>query len=182
MLPRGYNWQTAFRAAFAADFSQPVDLEKWWALQTVSFAARGAGPLWTPAVSRGHLDEILNVPVEMRSAPTNLPMHMDISLQAVIRNLDFDRQTVILQTKLRDLEQAQWRMAPQFAGLTDAYHRALDDYLGAAPASGGGVKHPRFAPSKKATADTVKKLDALDAQRRTLETAAQPDVPANKLQ
>ena len=45
MLPRYYNWQTAFRAAFAADFPRPVDLEKWWALQTVSFAAHDAGPL-----------------------------------------------------------------------------------------------------------------------------------------
>ena len=52
MLPRCYNWQTAFRAAFAADFPRPIDLEKWWALQSVSFAARDAGPLWTPAASR----------------------------------------------------------------------------------------------------------------------------------
>jgi hypothetical protein len=186
MLPRCFNWQTAFRAAFAADFPQPVDLEKWWALQTVSFVARDAGPQWTPAASRDKLDEILSVPVEVRSAPTNLPVHAAISLQAVICNFDFDRQTVILQIKLRDLEMAQWRMAPQFAGLTDAYHRTLAGYLagrnGVAPASGRVLKHPPVAPSKKIAADTVKKLDALDAQRRTMETATRPDVPANKPQ
>jgi hypothetical protein len=186
MLPRCYNWQTAFRAAFAADFPRPVDLEKWWALQTVGFDARDAGPLWTPAASRDKLDEILSVPVEMRSAPTNLPVHAAISLQAVIRNFDLDRQTVILETKLRDLALAEWQMSPQFAVLTDAYRRALTDYLGgrigAAPAARAAVKHPPVAPPKRNAADTVKKLDALDAQRRTVETATPPEVPANKPQ
>ena len=172
MLPHYYNWQTAFRAAFASDFPQPVDLEKWWALQTASFAARGSGQLWTPAASRERLDEILSVPVEMRSVPANMPAHAAISLQAVIRNFESDRQTVVLQTKLRDLQLAQWRMAPQFVGLTDAYHRSLADYLGGR----NGV-----APSRKKVADTLKRLDALDAQRRAMETAAQPGATANKL-
>jgi hypothetical protein len=186
MLPRGYNWQTAFRAAFAADFSQPVDLEKWWALQTASFAAGDGGPSWTPAVSRAKLDEILSVPVEMRSAPTNLPVHATISLQAVIRNFDSARQTDILETKLRDLGQAQWRMAPQFAVLTDAYRRALAEYLGgrnaAAPAVRAIAKQPSAAPSKGVAAATMKKLDALDAQRRTIKIAIPPVIPAKKNQ
>jgi len=185
MLPRCYNWQTAFRTAFAVDFPRPVDLEKWWALQTVSFAGHGAGPTWTPAASRDKLDEILSVPVEVRSAPTNLPVHAAISLQAVIRNFDFDRQTVILQTTLRDLELAQWSMAPQFVGLTDAYHRALADYLGVrngvAAVSHAATKHPPVVVPKRNAADIVKRLDALDAQRRAMETATRLAVPANKL-
>jgi hypothetical protein len=185
LLPRYYNWQTAFRGAFARDFPQPVDVEKWWALQTINFAARDAGPLWTPAVSSDTLDGILNVPVEMRSAATNLPVHATISLQAVISNFDPDRQAVVLQTKMRDLDRAHWRMAPQFVALTDAYRRALADYLGGlgggAPASGRGLKHPPVAPPKTSAAETVKKLDALDAQRRVIETAARQGEPANTL-
>jgi hypothetical protein len=181
MLPRCYNWQTAFRAAFAADFPRPIDLEKWWALQSASFAARDAGPAWTPAASRGKLDEILSVPVEIRSAPTNLPVRAAISLQAVIGNFDFDRQRVVLQARLRDLDQARWRMAPPFAALTGDYYRALADYLGGrngtAPGPGAGAKRPPVAPSKNRAADTVKKLDALDAQRRMIETAILPDAP-----
>jgi len=176
MLPRCYNWQTAFRAAFAADFPRPIDLEKWWALQSVSFAARDAGPVWTPVASRGKLDEILSVPVEIRSTPTNLPVRAAISLQAVIGNFDFDRQKAVLQARLRDLDQARWRMAPPFAALTSDYFRALADYLGGR--NGAVIKHPPAAPSKKKTADMVKKLDALDAQRRALETAILPDAPA----
>jgi hypothetical protein len=186
MLPRYYNWQTAFRAAFAADFPQPIDLEKWWALQTVIFAAGDAGTAWTPAVSSGKLAEILSVPVEFRSASNSLPARAAISLQAVIRNFDSARQTAILQTKLRDLGLAQWRMAPQFAVLTDAYRRALADYLGgnndAAPAVRAIVKRPQTATLNKSVADTVRKLDALDAQRRTMENSIQPNIAAKKPQ
>ena len=180
MLPRCYNWQTAFRAAFAADFPQPIDLEKWWALQTAGFAAGDDGPSWTPAVSRAKLDQILSVPVELRAASNSLPAHAAISLQAVIRGFDFARQTTILQTKLRDLELAQWRMAPQFAVLTAAYRRALTDYLGGPNAISATAKQPPGASSKGIAAATVKKLDALDAQRLTMKIAVQPVNPSNK--
>jgi hypothetical protein len=184
MLPRCYNWQIAFRAAFRADFPQPIDAEKWWALQNVSFDAHETGPLWTPAVSRARLDEILSVPVEMRSAPTSLPVHAAVSIQDIIRNLDFNRQAAVLQAKLRDLDLAHWRMAPQFVALTDAYRRVLAEYLGerngGAPVSGRVLKLPSGAPSRRSAADAVKKLDALDAQRRAIETA-RVDVPDGKL-
>lgn len=182
MLPRSYNWQIAFRAAFRADFPQPIDVEKWWALQAVGFDSRGAGPLWTPAASRDKLDEILRVAVEMRPAPTNLPVHAAISLQAVIRNFAYDRQKAIFQIKLRDLELAHWRMAPQFVLLTGAYRRVLAAYLDettAAVLAPGKVPKPSpGAPSKRKAADAIKTLDALDAQRRAMETAVQRDNPA----
>jgi hypothetical protein len=180
LLPRSYNWQIAFRAAFRADFPQPIDVEKWWALQAVSFDSRDAGPLWTPAVSREKLDEILSVAVEMRSAPTNLPAHAAISLQSIIRNFTYARQKDVLQTKLRQLELAQWRMAPQFVLLTDAYRRVLAAYLGegAAPAPGKIPRASAGAPSKRKAAEAIKKLDALDAQRRAGETAVRRNGPA----
>jgi hypothetical protein len=186
MLPRCYNWQTAFRAAFAADFPQPIDLEKWWALQTAGFAAGDNVPAWTSAVSRAKLDEILSVPVEMRSASNSLPAHAVISLQAVICNFDAARQTDILETKLRDLGLAQWRMAPQFAVLAAAYRRALAEYLGgrnaAAPAVRTTATQSSGAPSKDMAAATVKKMDALDAQWRTMEDSIKPNTPAPKPQ
>jgi hypothetical protein len=53
------------------NFPRPLDLEKWWALQIVSFAARDLGPRWTPAVSCEQLDAILGVPVEMFATSSN---------------------------------------------------------------------------------------------------------------
>jgi hypothetical protein len=177
-LPDCYNWQMAFQSAFRENFPRPLDVEKWWALQIVGFAARDPGPMWTSAVSRARLDEILSVPVEMRTASNSLPAHAQISLQAVIRNWDPERRSAILQTKLRDLELAQLRMAAPLVVLTDGYRRALAEYLG----SGGRAapvrqlsKHPQVAPSKPTANDTINKLDALDAQRRAIESTIKSD-------
>jgi hypothetical protein len=171
-LPDCYNWQTAFQTAFRDNFPRPLDVEKWWALQTVGFAARDPGPMWTLAASRDQLDEILSVPVEMRTASNALPVHAQISLQAVIRNWDRARQVAMLQTKLRDLELAQLRMAAPLAALTDGYRRALADYLGKRPSLvTRWIKHPFTASSKLTLEDTLQKLDALDARRRAIESA-----------
>lgn len=171
MLPRCYNWQTAFRAAFAPDFPRPVDVEKWWALQAVCFATRGSGAQWTPAVSGDRLDELLTVPVETRAASNSLPVSAAVSFQTVIRDFDFARQSEIFRAELRDLRRAGWRMTPQNAALAEAYCRVLADYLGA---RNGVVPRLSPPPSKWQRAGTVKKLDALDAQRR----AAKPAAPA----
>ena len=176
-LPKFYNWQMAFQTAFRENFPRPLDVEKWWAVQVVSFVARDPGPAWTPTVSRDKFDEILSVPVEMRTASNALPAHAEISLQAVIRNFDRARQVAILQTKLRDLELSQLRMAPPFAVLADGYRQVLADYLDsgkrAQPAQHLG-KHPPVVSLKPTVAGTLKKLDTLDAQRRAIESAIKP--------
>jgi hypothetical protein len=188
-LPQFYNWQLAFQSAFRGFFPRPLDLEKWWALQVVNFVSFDPGPGWTLAVSREKLDEILRVAVETRVKPNSLPEHSEISLQAVIRNLNSARQTPILQTKLRDLQLAQLRMAPQWAGLTDGYRRALAGYLGErqnGSARPVWIKHMFGWLQKTSASKTLMTLDALDARRRALETPpqivpVQPGVDAKKL-
>ena len=172
-LPRDYNWQTAFQSAFRDNFPRPLDLEKWWALQLADFAAHDRGPGWTPAVSRAKLDELLSVPVEMRSGSNSLPSRAEISLQAVILNLAAAQRQTILNARLRDLGLAELRLAPQYAALADGYRRALAAYLGEPVASVTGSPRSRntYSMTKKTSpAQTVKKLDALDAQRRALES------------
>ncbi len=176
-LPQFYNWQTAFQSAFREHFPRPLDVEKWWALQVVNFMARDPGPAWTPAVSRARLDEILSVPVEMRTTSNALPAHAEISFQAVIRNFDRSRQVEILRPKLRDLELAQLRLAAAFTALADGYRRALAEYVDPVkrrtPVLHFG-KHPPMTSSLTTAADTLKKLDALDVQRRAIETGLKP--------
>ncbi|MGH7951368.1 MAG: hypothetical protein ACREFE_05545 [Limisphaerales bacterium] len=177
MLPRYYNWQTAFQKAFAKNFPRPLNLEKWWALQVVNFAARDHGPVWTPTVSREKLNEILSVPVEMRAASNSLPSHAEISLQAVIRDFDSTRRSRILQTKLRDIQLAQLQMSPQLSALAAGYRRVLADYLGENKSRfiPRWTKHAARWLRKAGVGDTVKKLDALDLQRRTIEAAIKPE-------
>ncbi len=178
--PNYLNWQTAFQKAFHADFAQPLDVEKWWSLQVISFVAHSPGPAWTPAVSREKLDQILSVAVDFRTASNALPARAEVSLQAVIRNFDSARQTVILQTKLRDLELAQLRMAQPLVYLAAAYRATLADYLGpprgAAPTPLLGRQSWAVTPSKASASDTLEKLDTLDAQRRTVESSIKPDI------
>ncbi|MGP8054926.1 MAG: hypothetical protein ACLQAH_14045, partial [Limisphaerales bacterium] len=119
--------------------------------------------------------EILSVPVEMRTASNDLPAHAEISFQAVIRNFDRPQQDEILQLKLRDLELSQLRLATPFAVLADGYRRALADYLDPgkrSPSVPRFGKHPPPVSPLPTEADTLIKLDALDAQRRAVETAA----------
>jgi hypothetical protein len=178
-LPRDYNWQTALQSAFREIFPRPLDLEKWWALQLADFAAHDRGPGWTLAVSHARLDELLSVPVEMRAASNSLPVRAEISLQAVIQNLDAAHQQAILQAKLRDLGLAELRMAPQLVSLTDGYRRALAAYLGEPFVILTGPPRSRqmsAVPKKIGAAKTVKMLDALDAQRRAIESKVRPHV------
>jgi hypothetical protein len=177
-LPEYYNWQTAFQSAYRDNFPRPLDVEKWWAVQMVSFMSRDPGPAWTPEVSRDKLAEILRVPVAMRTASNALPAHAEVSFQAVLRNFDRPRQDDILQPKLRDLERSQLRMALPFAVLADGYRRVLTDYLEpgkhARPPQPLGKHPPRVSP-QPTVAGTVKKLDALDEQRRAVESALKSD-------
>jgi len=175
-LPGCYNWQTAFQGAFRENFPRPLDAEKWWALQVVNFVAHDPGPRWTPAVSREKLDEILSVPVEVWTESNSLPARTEVSLQAVIRNFEPPSQTAILETKLRDLELAQLRMAAPLAALTDEYRRAIGGCLG----ENREVRQPPWSkhplPQKAGARATLEKLDELDAQRQTIESSIKPDV------
>ena len=176
-LARCENWQTAFLNSFSENFARPLDVEKWWSLCVVNFAARDPGPRWTPAASRDRLAEALAVPVDIRTGSNALPQHMEISLQTAIRSFDAAQQATVLPVKLRDLELAEFRLAPEFAALADGYRRALADFLGArrmvSPDTAGRqtVSHHQAGKS-----ETVKKLDALDTRRRELEIKLRVEV------
>lgn len=174
-LPQYYNWQTAFQKAFRAEFASPLDVEKWWELQVVAFMAHDPGPIWTPAVSRTKLDQILSVPVDFRVASNALPAHATVSLQAVIRNFAFARQAPILESKLHELELAQLRVARSLALLTAEYRMVLADYLGENHKAGWHLWN-KLRSRKSSATEAIRRLDALDGQRRTVELAIKPDI------
>ncbi len=160
-LPAHVNWQAAFFEAFRENFRRPLDVEKWWALRVIGFAARAPGPRWTPAISREKLDAALVVPVNIRSSSNALPAYAEMSLQAVLQKFAPGQQGEIIQTRLRDLELIQFRLTPALAGLSDGYRKVLLDYLGA---------HKKFfSRQSSAVSAAVKELDALDARRREVE-------------
>ncbi len=171
-LPAHLNWQTAFFIAFGSEFKHPLDVEKWWSLRVVNFAAHAAGPRWTSDVSRDRLAELLSVPVEFRSESNALPSHAEISLQAALKSLNPAQCDSALRLKVHDLAMVELRLGPPFGELADGYRTTLAAFL-------GEIKRPAAAPMlnkhgvvrRKATlSETLRALDALDRRRRDVET------------
>jgi len=174
-LPAYYNWQTAFYHAFGPDFQGPLDVEKWWALSVANFAAHASGPRWTTDVSLARLDAVLSVPVDYRGSSNALPAHAEISLQSALRNLAPAQRDLVLQTKVRDLTLVEFRLAPSFGNLAEAYRRALADFLGEAATirrASVANKHGVPVDEQIRLAEALKTLDALDGRRRDLEAHA----------
>jgi hypothetical protein len=171
-LPVCENWQTAFYAAFQKTFKRPLDVEKWWALQVVNFAARDPGPRWTATAGGRKLDALLLVPVDIRYHTNAWPVHTDITLQTALRSVEPERLDEILFIKLRDLDLIQFRLSAQMAGLAAGYRAALADFLGEQKGRSGTHATPKRSKSQRNRASaesTIKKLDELDGQRRKME-------------
>ena len=171
-LPGCLNWQTAFFDAFRDNFRRPLDVEKWWTLRLVRFAARDSGPRWNLAVTRERMTDLLSVPVELRAAPETLPERATISLQAALQNFSGSQRESVLRLKVRDFEIAQFRMATPFNGLASGYRTVLAEFLGdktknSRPAVSG--RHGEITTYNSSTTTALKKLDDLDARRREAE-------------
>lgn len=171
-LSKQLNWQLPFLEAFHADFPSQLDLEKWWALESVHFAGRNLASLWTLEESWKKLGDILRPEVQVHVRANEFPLHADVSLQAIIREWDYLRQTQTLRAKIRQLGDAQLRVAPRLLMLTSQYRQTLEDYLRrmekAGPMPFG--KNQMKQSVKKTIEDTLKQLDALDAKAEALRT------------
>jgi hypothetical protein len=173
-LPAHLNWQTAFYHAYGADFKNPLDVEKWWALRTVVFAQSAPGPRWTTDVSVVRLQELLSVPVEFRGGSNALPGHAEISLQNALQNLGPDQRDLVIRTKSRDLALVELRLAAPFGALADAYRQTLADFLGDLRKTQNSVvnKHGAQLTVRTTVQETVRQLNALDLRRRNAEIRA----------
>ena len=115
----------------------------------------------------------------LQESLTNIHRHSrssraEISLQTVIQGFDYSRQTEILQTKLRDLEIAQFRMAPSLAVLTAQYRNTLAAYMGEPRLTRGARQINKRVPEKISAGDAVAVLNTLDARRRAIVVAKLP--------
>lgn len=164
-----YNWQIAFLRAFRGQFPNMLALEKWWALQVSYFVGRDSRQFWTLEETASKLDELLRTRVAIRIEAGKLPSRADISLQVVVREWDTIRQNITLREKLRDLEQARVRVAPEYMRLVDEYRVTLADYLKKREKSGAtfiGIR--TSASTQEVVQETVRTLDNLDTKRAVI--------------
>ena len=175
MLPRYYNWQTAFLTAFRSDFPNLLDVEKWWALQVVQFTGLDLTQTWPVDESWRKLDDILHAPVDVRTEKTELPLRTEITLQTVLRQRASAQQVQLLQRKLRDLDLLRLRVPAEVRPTVDDYRRVLQSYLqkrGAVTITqSSGVISPQ-------SEETIRQLNALDARRVAQAAASTATVTA----
>jgi len=169
-LPRHLNWQLSFLDAFHADFASQLDWEKWWELRLVQFTGRDLAQTWPDEESWWKLDEIIRPPVEVRTSADELPLHTQVTLQAIIKDWELGRQNEVLQEKARQLVMLRLRVSPELAGLVEDYQRTLETYL-------QRRNNEIIVPMGKSAFDSqfdlvardaIKQLNALEARRQEL--------------
>jgi hypothetical protein len=165
-----YNWQTAFLRAFAPYFANQLAVEKWWTLQVVHFVGRDPMHLWTAAESWQQLADLLQTSVAVRRTQSEMPAHVEVTLQAIIREWDPLRQTSTIRDKINELQQARLRVAPEFMALVDDYRRVLTVYLERRErAASTFAKLWLFTPgTEKIVREVIQQLDELDGRRAGL--------------
>jgi hypothetical protein len=174
-LPRRYNWQFAFLQGYQAYFQRPVDVEKWWALQTVHFTGRELAQNWSAEESWQKLDETIRSSVQVRSSTNELPLRAQVKLQTIIQEWDHDRQTSALQAKLRELGMLRLRLSPELLPVADGYCQALVAYLQDRD-KGRLIPFHKKATQRHAAEQAVLLLNALDVRRMSLQPAPKPAV------
>ena len=167
-LPQYKNWQFALLAAFQTQFSQLVDVEKWWALGQVGFTGRDPMQLWSKEESWKKLKAALDVSVDVRLKSDRMPVSAEISLQEVIQNWDASRQELYVQKALSQLRFIRFRVAPEFLTIVDEYRHVLESYLQQRKSLGAVARKDSSANTTLLKKTTCRHLDELDDQRSKL--------------
>ena len=165
-LPSYLNWQMAFLQGFKPHFTRPLDVEKWWALQSTGFAGRDIIQTWKYEESWNKLADALIARVDVFRSTNELPVRAELKLQTIVREWDAAKQEAVLHGKVEELETLHFRIAPELAGLTLEYSEALATYLNQLNASAVRVQRAPVAPSQviRGRRDVLKRLDTLDAR------------------
>ena len=149
MLPRTWNWQTAFMQAF--DFKRMLDVEKWWSLTVIEFTTRDQRQAWSQEISLRKLDELVRVRVEYRDLTNALPEVRLVDLKTILDENDPVLQRQALEEVSAQLKYTSAHMAPAVAAIAMGYQKTAEFYL---------QTHRR--------SDTLRRLEGLDQQRRSM--------------
>lgn len=182
-LPQHLNWQTAFLSAYSGVFPRLLDVEKWWALVALRVhAARGRVDI--PArTALGWIEDLCVVEVEVRESP-QVPVRREmVSLQRVITDWPFARQSALLKARQSQFRLLAARAPEHLRGLAQRYADALEEYvqhrarLGWQPGLPGQAQAEFGHILRTVTAH----LEALDVERAVLAGRATRANPAPAL-
>jgi hypothetical protein len=179
-LTQSFNWQTAFRRTYGRYFPQMVDVEKWWAVTLLQFSGREAANGWSRAATVQELDQVLGVPVAVRTSRDAAPEQAVVPLQRAVAELPLPQQAQVLRTKIGQLEMLEANAAPALVPLVNGYLVALQEYLAERTAANTrlGEKGRPAANVPLALRRVTLRLAALDTERAAAAQAPPPNAPA----
>jgi hypothetical protein len=189
------NWQTAFLQAYSAHFANALAVEKWWAVNVVSFAGRDQWQMWPLDTALARLDEAVRVPARVTTGRDALPGDTMVTLQTVVGQWTGSQQREAVQGAIQKLTRARMAVPPALLSVVDGYLGVLDavgkrasspayghtiDPLGriSQPLAPGVLGRPGVGPTvvpgigPMDTRDLVSRLNALDAERASLHALA----------
>jgi hypothetical protein len=184
ILPRYLNWQTAFLRAFRDQFSNLLDVEKWWAVRLSSFMGRDNWQVWPRETCLEKLNAALVLPIQINAGTNNLPSRTEMSLPEIIRELGFEQQKLLLNRTLGQLAALRARMIPELLPLLNEYCQVLESYVQRRPRPQAVFPSPlaslrRGEPRVDVDArmlieDTLRRLTSLNEQRQSLRSQENP--------
>jgi hypothetical protein len=180
-LPRHLNWQMSFLDAFHSQFGSQLEVEKWWDLCLVDFTGRDLAQTWSHAESWQNLDAIMRTPAAVRTSADELPMHTEVSLQALISGWGYDMQKGVLTNKIRQLQMLRGSVSQDMIWLVDNYQDALQSYVNArekAVVPRSTTVERTLGPDQTAL-DIIRQLNYLDIQRQVMRNPAAPETSAS---
>jgi hypothetical protein len=165
-MPDYLNWQLAFLDAFHTTFEQPLDVEKWWALELTQFTDRDLMHLLTPEESARQLDAVFQFPIDVQIGVAP-PMRTDITFQTIIRGWSRPRQLQTLKSKIWELGVLRLRISPDYVPLVDQYRQVLQDYSRKRSVSARILADIGVIPDKSVQ-EAIQRLDELDLRRANM--------------
>jgi hypothetical protein len=133
MLPRFYNWQTAFHQAYQSSFPNMLSLEKWWAVLTASITQYNDKRRWGMERSLQELGRMLNPPAKMAVQEDDLPRWQTFAIKDVLATWseeEREAQTKHLIQQLQLLKvQSHFEVMPLIESYLDLF-QSFDSMMG----------------------------------------------------
>lgn len=152
-LPRHLNWQTGFIEAYQERFLSPLDVEKWWAVNSTHVLGRDPSLLWTKERTLDQLASILIESAEVASG-TNAPaQRRAVPLAEVVETWSGPVQREVVRRKAAQLRELYARAPVEVLPLVTECYRVLEEYSGERFSSGSeSQRRAELSPRAKVLA------------------------------
>ncbi len=128
LLPRHLNWQTGFIEAHRPRFLSPLDVEKWWAVNSAHVLGRDPSLLWTPEATLAQLSSILVESAEFGGTTNSPGQRRSLPLAEVVLRWDGSVQREVMRRKEAQLRQLYQHAPTDLLPVVTEGYRTIQQY------------------------------------------------------